>query len=263
MKAILAGLACLLLAHPLLADEGVRNPLQPSPSWEALRYDVILSDDDPAPADGIFDIDAPLRAANPAIVPLHITQSPDAPAIEKLVIVIDENPAPVAASFTFGAAMQPLDFEIRVRVDAYSNIRAIATLAGGRQVMAGRFVRASGGCAAPAGSGADWLERAGQMRLREAGGEDGRQVSSLMIRHPNFSGLQRDQVTLLHIPARFIDRLEVTQDGQPLFTMEAGISLSEDPVFRFAHAPGEVIEVRAGDTGGANWEERFDANQTR
>ena len=150
-----------------------------------------------------------------------------------------------------------------MRVDAYSNIRAIATLADGRQVMTGRFVRASGGCAAPAGSGADWLSRAGEMRLRAAPEAGGRAVSSLMIRHPNFSGLQRDQVTLLHIPARFIDLLEVTQDGAPLFSMEAGISISEDPVFRFAHAPGAEITVRAGDTGGASWEESFDATHTR
>lgn len=44
-----------------------------------------------------------------------------------------------------------------------------------------------------------------------------------MIRHPNFSGLQRDQVTLRIIPAMFIQTLEVTQGKAPLFTLEAGV----------------------------------------
>ncbi|MCP6082997.1 thiosulfate oxidation carrier complex protein SoxZ, partial [Klebsiella pneumoniae] len=50
----------------------------------------------------------------------------------------------------------------------------------------------------------------GQIRWRSTP-QDGRTIGTLMIRHPNFSGLQRDQVTLLNIPAHFIDRLEVRQ----------------------------------------------------
>ena len=97
----------------------------------------------------------------------------------------------------------------------------------------------------------------GQMRFRQA--EDaGRQFGTLMIRHPNFSGLQRDQVSLLTIPAEFIQVLEVTQAGTPLFTMEAGISISEDPVFRFGYAPGDgAVTVHAQDTDGRVWDQSF------
>ena len=81
-----------------------------------------------------------------------------------------------------------------------------------------------------------------------------------MIRHPNFSGLQRDQVTLLNIPAHFIDRLEVRQGEDLLFSLQAGISISEDPVFRFAYAPnGQPIHVHAEDTDGNTWDHSFDA----
>lgn len=51
------------------------------------------------------------RASDPAFVPAHLTQPPGAPAIRALTVVIDENPAPVAAEITLGPAMLPLDME--------------------------------------------------------------------------------------------------------------------------------------------------------
>lgn len=250
-------LAALILAPGALLAQ-VANPMQPSALWDDMRLAVIGTDEEPPVDPSVLDLDAPPRADNPALVPVRITQPPGAPAITALALVVDGNPAPVAAEFTFGKALMPLDFEVRVRVDTYSDLRAIATLEDGRKVMAGRFVKASGGCAAPAGKSMDEVRATmGQMRFRTAK-EDGRQVGTLMIRHPNFSGLQRDQVTLLTIPAEFIQTLEVKQGDAALFTMEAGISISEDPVFRFAHAPGKgPVTVHAEDTDGRAWDQSF------
>lgn len=252
-------LALLLafLAAPVLAAE-VENPLQPSPLWDDLRSSIIGTEKEPPIDPAILLLDAPKRADNPALVPVHVTQPPGAPAITGLTLVVDGNPAPVAAEFSFGKALMPLDFEVRVRVDTYSDLRAIATLEDGRKVMAGRFVKASGGCAAPAGKSMDEARAGmGQMKFR-TGDQDGRHIGTLMIRHPNFSGLQRDQVTLLTIPAEFIQNLEVKQDGNALFTMQAGISISEDPVFRFAYAPGQgPVTVHAEDTDGKVWDQSF------
>ena len=124
--------------------------------------------------------------------------------------------------------------------------------------MAGRYVKASGVCAAPAGKSMDEVRATmGEMRFRQAA-EDSREFGTLMIRHPNFSGLQRDQVSLLTIPAEFIQVLEVKQGDAPLFTMEAGISISEDPVFRFGYAPGQgAVTVHAQDTEGRVWDHTF------
>lgn len=263
MKTLSVALA-LLLAAPALAQEAgqVRNPLQPSATWDDIRLSVIGTDAEPPMDAGVLLLDAPPRADNPAFVPVRITQPKGAPVITALALVVDQNPAPVAAEFTFGKALMPLDFEVRVRVDAYSDLRAIATLEDGRKVMAGRFVKASGGCAAPAGKSMDEVRNSmGQMRFRTATGEGqdaGRDIGTLMIRHPNFSGLQRDQVTLLTIPAEFIQTLEVKQGDQPLFTMDAGISISEDPVFRFAYgAPDGKVSVHAQDTEGRVWDQSF------
>mgnify|MGYP002150436774 CR=1 FL=1 len=46
------------------------------------------------------------------------------------------------------------EIETRVRVDAYSHVRAIAEASDGQLYAVTRFVKASGGCSAPAGSDA-------------------------------------------------------------------------------------------------------------
>lgn len=252
----LAALALALLGSPARAAD---NPLQPSPAWEDMRSGVIGSDAEPPVDPAVFDLEAPVRADNPALVPIRVTQPPGAPRIAKLALVVDQNPAPVAGEFTFGPATAPLDFEVRVRVDAYSDVRAIATLEDGRQVMAGRFVKASGGCAAPAGGGAKAREGMGEMRFRSEPLGD-RAMGTLMIRHPNFSGLQRDQVTLLNIPAEFVQTVALKQGEEVLMTMEGGISISENPVFRLGYRPnGQPVTAHAEDTDGRVFEESFPA----
>ncbi len=245
--------AWLLMASGALAQDA---PMVEGPTWPEIRASVIPEDVDP-PVDGRLTLAAPARAQDPATVPVRLVQAGDAP-LTGAALVIDENPAPVAAEFTFGPAMAPLDMELRVRVNAYSNVRAIGTHADGSRVMAGHFVKASGGCSAPAGKDpAAALKVMGQMRWHSTP-EGSRARGKLMIRHPNNSGLQRDQVTLLDIPAHFIDRLEVRQGDALLWRMQAGISVSEDPVFTFLYTPnGAPIHVHAEDSNGNRWDQSF------
>ncbi|MCE6961584.1 quinoprotein dehydrogenase-associated SoxYZ-like carrier [Cereibacter sphaeroides] len=252
-------ICAVLIATPLWAEEPKPSPLQPGEAWESLRLDVFGADaisETPA----ALALDAPFRAHDPALVPVHVTQPADAPRLTEMTLMIDENPSPVAATFTLGEAMHPLDLEVRVRVNAYSNVRAVGRTDEGDWTMAGRFVRASGGCAAPSSKNAEAaLAHLGEMRFQplsaaeDAGGL--RREAKLMIRHPNYSGLQRDQVTLMTIPARFIDLLEVRQGEDLLFTMTGGISISEDPVFTFRYRDNGAgaIQVRAVDTDGAEF----------
>lgn len=248
--------AAFLLASPVWAQD---NPLLPSDIWADMREAVVGIDEDPPLDPAVLDLDAPVRAHDAALVPVRLTQAPDAPPLTGVTLVVDANPAPVVAEYRFGAAMMPLDFEIRVRVDAYSDLRAIGSRADGGKVMAGRFVKATGGCSAPAGKDmASVAATMGEMRWKTTG-QDGRQIGTLMVRHPMFSGMQRDQVTLFTIPAKFIDLLEVRQGDELLFSMTAGISVSEDPVFRFAYRPnGQPISVHAEDVDGGVWDRVFD-----
>ena len=84
-----------------------------------------------------------------------------------------------------------------------------------------------------------------------------RSEAQIMIRHPNYSGLQRDQITQLFIGAHFIDTIEVFQGDAPLWSMTGGISISENPVFRFTYEDNGAtgLRVRATDTEGNVFEQ--------
>ncbi len=259
--AIFVGLQVLLSASFAVADtDAIRNPLQPKGSWTELRGDIV-GDTLPKPANGIIELDAPYRAHDAATVPIVIRQSsPNSPTIGKALLVIDENPAPVAAELTFSGSMHPIDMEIRVRVNQYSNVRVVADTADG-PVMAGRFVKASGGCSAPATKSPELaMSQMGQIRAKHftpaVEKSTNRREAQIMIRHPNYSGLQRDQVTQLFISAHFVNFIEVRQGDETLFTVEGGISLSENPVIRFQYTDNgtDDLVIRAEDTEGNEWE---------
>ncbi len=143
-------------------------------------------------------------------------------------------------------------------MNAYSNVRAIAEMNDGSLYMAVKFVKASGGCSAPALKDQDATMAAmGKMKLRQFTPKPGaadepaldavRQVQ-LMIRHPQYSGFQMDPMSRLFIPPHYVSDIEVKQGGQTLLTVEGAISLSEDPSIHFSYlpeGPGEIdVEVR-------------------
>jgi len=251
---VLPVLAC---AHAGAAEPDTgNNPLTESETWTELRGDIAgdVSLNDGSP---VFDVEAPYRANDAATVPVKITQTdPKAGPVETLKLVIDENPSPLAAEIHFGAAMHPLQFETRIRVNQYSNVRVIAET-GNATYMAGRFVKASGGCSAPATKDPEAaLAGMGKMKARlfgEAPLQSNRRAEAqIMIRHPNYSGLQRDQLTHLFISPHFISELKVYQGQDLLFSLEGGISISENPVFRFMYTDNGSPEFRvhAVDTEG-------------
>ena len=253
------------LSAPAFAGDTVKNPLEPGETWDYLREDVV-GDASITTTEDILSLDAPYRAHDAATVPILLKQQNEAATIHTATVVVDENPAPVAGTFTFTDAMAPLDFELRVRVDQYSNVRVIADTADGL-FMTGRFVKASGGCSAPASGDMELaLASMGQMKLRsfkpevEVSGQ--RREAQIMIRHPNYSGLQRDQITQLFIPAHFLDTIEVWQGEELLFTMEGGISISENPAFRFFYRDNGALNltVKATDTEGNTFEEVMPKN---
>lgn len=191
----------------------------------------------PAPA-GLLVLEAPARAIDAAVVPLAIRARITEPGrrVERLYLVIDANPSPVSAIFQLSAQSGRPEVETRVRVDAYSWVRAIAELDDGRLYAVTKFVKASGGCSAPAGSDAKAaLASLGQMRFRVEGKLDGGApvLVTLAIQHPNHSGLAMDQATRQFTPAHYVRKVDVSYGGQPLFSADVDFSMSENPNFRF------------------------------
>ena len=90
------------------------------------------------------------------------------------------------------------------------------------------------------------------------------QELQLMIRHPNNSGLQRDPITQYFIPAHFVQNLSISQGDRLILAMEGGISISEDPNFRFDFAVhgADDIRVEAVDTDGKVFSDQWPLDPT-
>ena len=210
---------------------------------------------------GVIAIEMPYRAEDAAIVPvtLRTKLSPgDSRRVLTITLVIDQNPAPMAAKFELGPDANVTEISTRVRVNNYTDVHAVAELSDGKLYVTKTYVKASGGCSAPAAKNADEAKsRLGQMRYRQfvrsgQGPASGARDAQIMIGHPSNSGLQRDQVTLLYIPAFFINELRLWQDESLVLAMEGGISISEDPNIRFTYVSNGAQRFRAEarDTGG-------------
>jgi sulfur-oxidizing protein SoxY len=209
----------------------------------------------------VIAIEMPYRAEDAAIVPvtLRVKLPPaDGRRVVAITLVVDQNPAPMAARFELGQDSYVSDISTRVRVNSYTDVHAVAELSDGKLYMAKTFVKASGGCSAPAAKNAEEARtRLGQIRFRQFakpadGPQSGAREAQIMIGHPNNSGLQMDQVTRLYIPAFFIDELRIWQDDTLVLAMQGGISISEDPNIRFSFVPNGAkrVRVEAKDTEG-------------
>lgn len=250
------------LAVPLRAAEAPAAAPAPSEeTWGSIKDDIFRSGEI-GPAEGIVALQAPIRAEDAALVPLSIALAlpeGDPRTLKAVTLVIDENPAPMAGRFTFGPDTRDFTLQLRVRVNSYSYVRAVAELSDGGLHMAKAFVKASGGCSAPATKDtAESITHLGEMRFR-AFTDQGRNEAQIQIRHPNFSGLQRDEATLGYKPAWFVREIKVMQGDRPLFSLvEGGISISEDPTFRFSYrANGQPVSVEAEDTEGTRFKANF------
>jgi sulfur-oxidizing protein SoxY len=224
---------------------------EPADPWPDLARDI-FNGRQVADGANLVTMEMPYRAEDAAIVPVTLRANlpaGDTRRIKAITLVIDQNPAPVAATFQLGAGVAMIS--TRVRIDSYTNVHAVAELGDGTLLASATYVKASGGCSAPTAKNADQASaNVGQMRFRQFakttnGPAGGPREAQIMIRHPNNSGLQRDQLSLLYIPAYFVRELRIWQGEELLLAMEGGISISEDPNIRFSYLPNGAASFRA------------------
>jgi sulfur-oxidizing protein SoxY len=201
---------------------------------------------------GFIVLDMPGRAEDAAVVPVTVrmTLPPnDARRVKTVTLVIDQNPAPVAATFQIGPNAGVSSISTRVRVDSYTNVHAVAELTDGRLYEVMTYVKASGGCSAPALKNVDEARaEIGQMKFRQlpsAASVGALPEAQLMVRHPNNSGLQMDQVTRLYTPVFFVRELRIWQGEELVLSVDGGISISENPNIRFDYVPNGARTFRA------------------
>ncbi|HIG07630.1 MAG: quinoprotein dehydrogenase-associated SoxYZ-like carrier [Methylococcales bacterium] len=202
-------------------------------------------------AENIIAIEAPYRAEDAALVPIRVTSKinqTNEKYIKKITLIVDKNPIPFAAEFNFTPLSGKADVALRLRVNSYSYVRAIAEMNDGQLFMVKKFVKASGGCSAPIGADLDAaMQRLGRMKFKFPSRAQPNEpnLAQLLISHPNITGMQMDQVSRFIRPAYYVEKVKVTFDGQPVLTAKTDIAISADPNFRFYFVPQSAGELRA------------------
>ncbi len=250
-----ASLIALALATPSLALAQSAAPSEET--WDAIKGDIFKGRP-VLDGTGLVALDAPKRAEDAAIVPIGMKVTlpeGEGRSLKSLTLVIDENPAPVAGTFTIGPHSGVTMISTRIRVNTYSYVRVVAELSDGQLYGVKAFVKASGGCSAPVSANADAAKATlGQMKFKTFSTAadapaNAAPEAQIMVRHPQNSGLQMDQVTHLYIPPFFIETLNVMQGDELALSIDGGIAISEDPNIRFNYKPnGAPFHVEAIDT---------------
>lgn len=237
-SAVAVGLSPLIARAGAEVAENANNE-----RWQMLRKSLFPNRTISEDAAAIIELDTPGRAADAAVVPIafrtRFVQTP-AEYIKKVYLIIDRNPSPLGATFTFTPDSGRAEIETRVRIEEYTHARAIAEMNDGRLFMSTRFVKASGGCSAPAGKDLQAaLANAGRMKLRiESDVVLGQPtLAQLSISHPNVSGLGIDQVSRLAPPPHFVRSIEVAYAGKPVLSADVDFTISENPNLRFYFVP--------------------------
>ena len=165
---LIAALLGIAFALPARAEEAY-DP------WPGLVQDIFANRPMNDGSD-IIGIEMPYRAEDAAIVPvtLRTKLSPgDSRRVRSITLVIDRNPAPMAAKFELGPDANVSEISTRVRVNNYTDVHAVAELSDGQLYVSKTYVKASGGCSAPAGKNAEEAKNhLGQMRYRQFARED-------------------------------------------------------------------------------------------
>jgi sulfur-oxidizing protein SoxY len=221
------------------------------PSEEWIRIRRVLFQDRPIfDVGGVIALEMPRRQAFGATVPIAIrpsmAQSPEL-YIRRLYLVVDKNPSPVGATWEFSPEVGMAELETRIRVQEYGHVRVVAELSDGQLHLASRYAKISGGCTQPPNK--DLAQQAadlGKIRVRLADDIVANRLSpvQLQISHPNNTGFELNQITVMYIPSHFVSKVKVTYDGTTLLSADMDFSISEDPYLRFNFIPrksGEIV----------------------
>ena len=242
-------------------------------AWNDLKPDIFGSREI-LDGKGKVILNAPYRADDQRSVPVSASINlGEGRQLKSVTLIVDEDPAPVAAVFNFPTARDRVAVSANLRLNGPSLVRAVAEDTNGNLYMTETLVKVSGlgACASPPVTDQEIATRTlGKMTFADVTElARGTQASSinhrarLEIMHPNNSGLQMNQITLLYIPARYIDHIEISQGDVKVVDITGSISLSENPVVEFDYRMGGSgpFNINVSDSDGTKWQRSFEMLQ--
>ena len=238
-------------------------------TWEDELKELIFDEDEEI-LDGehLITLKTPYRAADAAIVPISLdfkNKQDENNFVKKVTIIVDENPSPLVGQIHMTPKTGNPSFSTRIRIDRYTYVRAIAEMNDEKKYMVANYVKAAGGCSAPSLADMDTvMARLGKMKMKliETGDIGQLNKAQFIISHPNFSGLQFNQLTRAEIPAHFVDSVKIVQDNETILNVSSDISLSEDPSFTFYYLnTGGELNVTVTDSMGGIYSNKWPIEQ--
>ncbi len=246
-----------LLRHAAAADAGTAAP----PPWNAAAFaaqtlpELLQALQLPAAprASAALSLSVPELVEDGGFVPLSLACS--AADVRQLHILVEHNPALLAASFTLGAALAPA-IALRVKMNQSAKVFALAVLGDGQGqgqlLLAQKVVQITqGGCgqgeveASALTAAQAWAPE--PIKIRAQRGSAGDATVRALMRHPMESG-QRKTATGQPVPAWFIQSVSASLNGQTLLQAQWGPAVSRDPFLQFS-----LRQAQAADRLNLSW----------
>ena len=192
-------------------------------------------------------IDSPYRAIDSGDVPIVITtKSKD---LIKFTLIIDENPTPCCATFEFVGLLPYI--ETNIRVNAYTHLTVVAEDIDGNLYVNRKYIKAAGGCSATPIVDSDVPKD----KIDIIDDKLHFDKKKIQFNHPNYSGLQFNQLTRTEIPADYIDSV-VVKTSKGIFSYEGTIGISQNHYFTLYS--GNIEKIIYTDNLGNNYEETYE-----
>ena len=192
-------------------------------------------------------IDSPYRAIDSGDVPIVITtKSKD---LIKFTLIIDENPTPCCATFEFVGLLPYI--ETNIRVNAYTHLTVVAEDIDGNLYVNRKYIKAAGGCSATPIVDSDVPKD----KIDIIDDKLHFDKKKIQFNHPNYSGLQFNQLTRTEIPADYIDSV-VVKTSKGIFSYEGTIGISQNHYFTLFS--GDIKKIIYTDNLGNNYEENYE-----
>ena len=194
-------------------------------------------------------LSGPKRASSGAQVPVKLNISaPNDITIKHVFLIIDANPTQHAATFFLSEKTQNVDISTRIRMETDSFVRAVAEDSKGNLYMSHQQIRASGGCSGYMDvHDPELTADLGKILMKS---KDDSLITR--IKHPNFTGLQKDLASGGYIPEWIVKDLVFMYNDEVILAVHNKISISQDPYLKLRlpnKLSGDVV-LNAIDTKG-------------